>query len=79
MVWEYSIPDARFFGIDPINDTHLLFTVAEDVPADECDEEFLTYKQVYGKFEAKTSFFRVGMKLTDSVQPPPMLLIRFSR
>ncbi|MEF8780200.1 MAG: aryl-sulfate sulfotransferase [Haloferacaceae archaeon] len=60
VVWEYELPDSRFFGIHPLragdeapgiepqaDGEVVLFAVGEVVPAENCPDEYLTYEATF--------------------------------
>ncbi|UWG49805.1 Arylsulfotransferase family protein [Halalkaliarchaeum sp. AArc-CO] len=60
IAWEYAIDDSRFFGIDPLREGEaapgiepqedgnvVLFALGEVIPAENCDEEHLSYEATF--------------------------------
>ena len=45
VVWEWSVPDARVFAVEQLDEETVLAAVAVKVPAARCDDEHLEYER----------------------------------
>ncbi|AHG01398.1 hypothetical protein HALLA_03155 (plasmid) [Halostagnicola larsenii XH-48] len=45
VVWEWSVPDSRVFGVEQIDPETVLAAVAVKTPAEECSQEYLEYEE----------------------------------
>ncbi|MFC4544122.1 aryl-sulfate sulfotransferase [Halosolutus amylolyticus] len=45
VVWEWSVPDSRVFGVERLDERTVLAAVAVRIPDDDCDAEYLEYEE----------------------------------